>query len=45
VLTAIGVVAVLQPPVPPEPIRLEQGWLREDGTLADPLVSDRNDAG
>lgn len=45
VLTALGVVAVLQPPVHPEPVRLEQGWLREDGSLADPLYPDGNDAG
>jgi radical SAM-linked protein len=45
VLTALGVVAVLQPPVYPEPVRLEQGRLREDGSLADPLDPDGNDAG
>jgi radical SAM-linked protein len=41
VLTALGVVAV--PPltfrVPPEPTRLEQGLIRADGTLADPLLA------
>ncbi|WP_261554753.1 TIGR03936 family radical SAM-associated protein [Frankia tisae] len=45
VLTALGVVAGLRPSVPPEPTRLEQGRLRDDGTLADPLAPDRNDAG
>jgi radical SAM-linked protein len=45
VLTALGVVAVLRSSVPPEPTRLEQGRLREDGSLADPLAPDRNDAG
>jgi radical SAM-linked protein len=45
VLTAIGMVAVLQLPVPAEPTRLEQGWLRQDGTVADPLALDRNGAG
>ncbi len=45
VLTALDVVAVLQPLVPAESTRLEQGRLRQDGTLADPLASDRNDAG
>jgi radical SAM-linked protein len=45
VLTALDVVAVLQPPAPAESTRLEQGRLRQDGTLADPLALDRNDAG
>jgi radical SAM-linked protein len=45
VLTALAVVALLQPPVPAESTRLEQGRLRQDGTLADPLALDRNDAG
>ncbi|ABW14621.1 TIGR03936 family radical SAM-associated protein [Frankia sp. Mgl5] len=44
VLTALSAVAVLSVPVPPEPTRLEQGRLREDGTLADPLVPDRDEA-
>jgi len=41
VLTALGVVAVppLTFPVPPEPTRLEQGLIRADGTLADPLLA------
>jgi len=41
VLTALGVVAVppLTFPVPPEPTRLEQGLIRADGTLADPLAA------
>ncbi|MDT3445378.1 MULTISPECIES: TIGR03936 family radical SAM-associated protein [unclassified Pseudofrankia] len=41
VLTALGVVAVppLTFPVPPEPTRLEQGLIRVDGTLADPLAA------
>jgi radical SAM-linked protein len=45
VLTALAVVAVLRSPVPPEPTRLEQGWLRQDGTLVDPLLPDRDEAG
>jgi radical SAM-linked protein len=45
VLTALSVVADVAPPVPPEPTRLEQGRLREDGSLADPLAPDRNGAG
>ncbi|CAO5243406.1 TIGR03936 family radical SAM-associated protein [Frankia sp. AgKG'84/4] len=45
VLTALDVVAGLRPSAPPEPTRLEQGRLLEDGTLADPLAPDRNDAG
>ncbi|ONH61032.1 radical SAM protein [Frankia sp. CcI49] len=44
VLTALSAVAVLSVPVPPEPTRLEQGRLREDGTLADPLAPDRDEA-
>lgn len=45
VLTALGAVAVLPLPVPPEPTRLEQGRLRADGTVADPLTPDHGDAG
>jgi radical SAM-linked protein len=45
VLTALAVVADVAPPVPPEPTRLEQGRLREDGSLADPLAPDRDGAG
>ncbi|WP_322747283.1 MULTISPECIES: TIGR03936 family radical SAM-associated protein [unclassified Frankia] len=45
VLTALCVVAVFRPPVPPESIRLGQGRLLEDGTVADPLMPDRDDAG
>ena len=45
VLTALDVVAGLRPSAPPEPTRLEQGRLLGDGTLADPLAPDRNDAG
>ncbi|MCK9876369.1 TIGR03936 family radical SAM-associated protein [Frankia sp. Ag45/Mut15] len=45
VLTALYVVAGLRPSAPPEPTRLEQGRLLDDGTLADPLAPDRNDAG
>ncbi|SNQ51558.1 Radical SAM-linked protein [Frankia canadensis] len=45
VLTALDVVAGLRPSAPPEPTRLEQGRLLDDGTLADPLAPDRNDAG
>jgi radical SAM-linked protein len=45
VLTALAVVAVLRSPVPPEPTRLEQGRLCQDGTLVDPLMPDRNEAG
>jgi radical SAM-linked protein len=44
VLAAIDVVAVLQLPMPAESTRLEQGRLRQDGSLADPLASDRNGA-
>ncbi|OAA28802.1 radical SAM-linked protein [Frankia sp. EI5c] len=44
VLTALSAVAVLSVPVPPEPTRLEQGRLLEDGTLADPLAPDRDEA-
>jgi len=39
VLTALGVVSPLTFPVPPEPTRLEQGLIRSDGTLADPLAA------
>ncbi|CAO5169755.1 Radical SAM-linked protein [Frankia sp. AiPs1] len=45
VLTALYVVAGLRLSAPPEPIRLDQGRLLDDGTLADPLAPDRNDAG
>jgi radical SAM-linked protein len=45
VLTALDVVAGLRPSAPPEPTRMEQGRLLDDGTLADPLAPDRNDAG
>ncbi len=45
VLTALGVVAGLRSSVPPESTRLEQGRLRENGTVADPLAQDRNGAG
>lgn len=45
VMTALAAVADLVPPVPPEPTRLEQGRLREDGSLADPLAPDRDGAG
>ncbi len=45
VLTALCVVAALRLPVPPEPIRLGQGRLLEDGTVADPLMPDRDEAG
>ncbi|MCM3883812.1 TIGR03936 family radical SAM-associated protein [Frankia sp. R82] len=45
VLTALYVVAGLRPSAPPEPTRLYQGRLLDDGTLADPLAPDRNDAG
>ncbi|MBL7497202.1 DUF2344 domain-containing protein [Frankia sp. CNm7] len=47
VLTALGVVAVppLTFPVPPEPTRLEQGLIRADGTLADPLIPNDSDTG
>ncbi|SBW22174.1 TIGR03936 family radical SAM-associated protein [Protofrankia symbiont of Coriaria ruscifolia] len=44
-LTALCVVAGLRPPVPPELLRLGQGRLLEDGTVADPLMPDRDDAG
>ena len=44
-LTALDVVAGLRPPVSAESTRLGQGRLRQDGTLADPLASDRNEAG
>ncbi|KLL11510.1 TIGR03936 family radical SAM-associated protein [Protofrankia coriariae] len=43
-LTALCVVAGLRPSVPPEPLRLGQGRLLADGTVADPLMPDRDDA-
>jgi radical SAM-linked protein len=45
VLTALSVVAAFRPPAPPTPHRVGQGRLREDGSLADPLRPDRDDAG
>ena len=44
VLTALGAVAALSVSAPAESTRLEQGRLREDGTLADPLAPDRDEA-
>lgn len=44
VLTALRAVAVLSMPVSAEPTRLEQGRLCGDGTLADPLAANRDEA-
>jgi radical SAM-linked protein len=44
VMAALAAVAQLQPPVPPESTRLAQGRLLHNGSLADPLAPDRNEA-
>ncbi|MGH4008820.1 MAG: hypothetical protein ACRDTH_11810, partial [Pseudonocardiaceae bacterium] len=41
VLSALGVVAGLPPPVPAKAIRMAQGRLDDDGDLVDPLAADR----
>ncbi|MGH3871323.1 MAG: TIGR03936 family radical SAM-associated protein [Pseudonocardiaceae bacterium] len=41
VLSALGVVAGLQLPVPAKAIRMAQGRLDDDGDLVDPLAADR----
>jgi radical SAM-linked protein len=43
VLTGLGIVADLVPPVPPEATRYAQGLLTETGEVADPLAPDRAD--
>lgn len=42
VLSALGVVAGLERPVPAKATRLAQGWLDGDGGLVDPLGPDRD---
>jgi radical SAM-linked protein len=44
VLSAIRVVAALTPPVPAKATRLAQGWLDDEGGLADPFTPDRGAA-
>lgn len=45
VLAALREIAGLAPPSPPVVTRLAQGWLADDGRLADPLDSDRTGTG
>jgi radical SAM-linked protein len=44
VFTALAAVAAFEPAVPPRSTRLMQGRLCQDGSLADPLAPDRDDA-
>ncbi len=41
VLSALRVVAALTLPAPAKAVRIAQGWLDDDGRLADPLAPDR----
>ncbi|MDQ3404403.1 MAG: TIGR03936 family radical SAM-associated protein [Actinomycetota bacterium] len=44
VLSALRVVAALEPPVPAKATRMAQGRLDDDGVLSDPLATDRQAA-